>query len=378
VIETTDSAGVRTLGHVPALDGLRGIAVLLVIVSHTPYLIRFPGSTPGVRGGWLGVDIFFVLSGFLITALLLGEYHRAGRVGFGAFYARRGLRLLPALWFLLAAQVVYYLIAGGPGSEWKTVTWAVLYVANWHAAWDPLSFNPQIGHLWSLAIEEQFYLVWPWVLVALVSLKRPRLGAAIIAATIGAVVLYRRDFYEHSPSWPTLLGRTDTRADSLLVGCLLAWAWTYGFIRRRMRTTAWIALFAVGVCVEFGRVNQSFWYNGGFTMLAVLVAIVVLGIVEGEWSGARLLSTRPLVLIGRVSYGLYLWHHPVFWAIARHAPTWPPIVRLILGVLLTAGATAVSWKVVEQPAQRLRRRFGRAPITESHRRVDTGRAAELE
>jgi peptidoglycan/LPS O-acetylase OafA/YrhL len=362
-IEATGETRIRTLGHVPALDGLRGIAVMLVVLLHASLLMpRYRGYTHAVKGGWLGVDIFFVLSGFLITALLLGEYHRARRVRFGAFYVRRALRLLPALWVLLAVQVVYNLAVPGRGSERKTVTWALLYIANWQATWDLFSVNSQLGHLWSLAIEEQFYLVWPWLLVGLVALKRPRVAAAIIATGIAITVVHRIDLANHSAFW-RLLARTDTRADSLLIGCLLAWAWTYGLIRRRMAIAAWIAVLALVACVWRGEPTQAFWYYGGFTLFAALVAVVILASVEGEWSGTRLLSLRPLVEIGRVSYGLYLWHLPIFWAVARQNG-WAPLTRAAVGVALTAAATVISWKLVERPAQRLRRRFESVPETQ--------------
>ena len=183
--------------------------------------------------------------------------------------------------------------------------------------------------------------------------------------------------FDHSISWLIPYERTDTRADSLLVGVLLAWSWSYGLIRRRVSITAWFAFAALGVLVIFGRTDQSFWYYGGFTLFAALVAIVILGAVEGQWTGVRMLSVRPLVLVGRVSYGLYLWHLPVFWAISRHTPSWPPIVRMIVALLLTVAATAVSWKLVERPAQRLRRRFGNVPIPEGQGRVGAKPAADM-
>lgn len=338
---------------------------MLVVLLHASLLMpRYRGYARAVAGGWLGVDVFFVLSGFLITALLLDEHHRAGRVKFGAFYVRRGLRLLPALWTLLAVQVVYNLVAGGGGSERKTVTWALLYIANWQAAWHLFTVNAQLGHLWSLAIEEQFYLVWPWLLVALVTMRRPRLAATIMAAGIAFIVVYRLAVYHRPTNAVVVLVRTDTRADSLLIGCLLAWAWTYGLIRRSVSTAAWVAVLALGVCIWRARPSQSFWYSGGFTMFAALVAIVILATVEGEWSGTRLLSVRPLVQMGRVSYGLYLWHLPIFWAVARHASSWAPLTRVAVAVALTAAATVISWKLIERPAQRLRRRFESVPETE--------------
>jgi peptidoglycan/LPS O-acetylase OafA/YrhL len=351
---------------VPALDGLRGIAVMLVVLLHSLLLVpqsRAYGRI--VQGGWLGVDIFFVLSGFLITALLLGEHDRSGRVRFGAFYMRRGLRLLPALWGLLAVHVVYTLVVGGPGSERQTVTWALLYVANWQSVWHFFSLNRELGHLWSLAIEEQFYLVWPWLLVALIALRRPRVAGAIIAAGIAFICVHRIGVYNHSTSWVVVLERTDTRADSLLVGCLLAWAWTHGLVRRGGPTLTWLAVVALCICIAFAMTTQSFWYYGGSTMFAALVAIVILASVEGQWSGARLLSIGPLVQVGRVSYGLYLWHLPIIWAVARHARSWPAIARLAVAAILIISATMISWRLIERPAQRMRRRFASVSVAAS-------------
>ncbi len=185
-------------------------------------------------GGFLGVDVFFVLSGFLITALLLREQADHGGVCFGSFYARRALRLLPALFVLLMAHAIYARIAHLPSAaEISTIRAAIFYYVNWYGVWHVFGVAQGLGHLWSLAIEEQFYLVWPTVLVLFLGLRRKTTRVTVIlVAAIVTIGVHPALMWEHGTSWLFIFLRTDTRADSLLVGALLACLW----VRRRTPT----------------------------------------------------------------------------------------------------------------------------------------------
>ncbi len=357
----------RRLGPVPALDGLRAMAVLLVILSHTPLLTGEPFTGISLidrftRGGFLGVDVFFVLSGFLITALLLREQVDTGRVGFWAFYLRRALRLLPALLALLIVHAIYARASGlSMDVEFQSMGAALLYVYNWLGVWRPNEVAEGMGHLWSLAIEEQFYLVWPAIVILFLGVRRHvNIVVAVMVAAIAFIAFHRISVWESSYSWIFPFIRTDTRADSLLVGALVAALW----VRRRtpvrgLPIAGWIAVLALGFCIIRADPLAPFVYRGGFTLVAVLVGVIILAAVDGRWFGARILAIPPLRLIGRVSYGLYLWHLPVFFAVQRYGTDWGTPLRLTVAFGLTILFTAASWRFVEQPALRLKHRLDR-------------------
>ena len=204
--------------HVPELDGLRGIAILAVVVHHhlTPF---------SLSGGFLGVDLFFVLSGFLITGLLLSEFEKTQTISLRKFYMRRVLRLGPALFLYLVAClcVTYYTQLIDFKTELKLIGLAIAYATNWRLAlgWDP-TLDPT-AIIWSLSIEEQFYVVWPLLLFACLALKiRRRFIGLGLVVVIVAILLHRYDLLESGSSLTRLYYGTDTRADALLVGCLTA------------------------------------------------------------------------------------------------------------------------------------------------------------
>ena len=363
----------RTLGHVPALDGLRGVAVVLVVLSHfdqtLPRGSRIDLPYRLLHGGFLGVDVFFVLSGFLITALLLQESTSDG-VRLGAFYARRALRLLPALYVFLLAHAVYAWRADlHAGNERSSILRAVLYVSNWQTADRLLSVSEGMGHLWSLAVEEQFYVVWPVVLVILLRLDPGRRAlSGVLAAGIVGVAIHRAVLWEHGLGWIPLIVRTDTRADALLIGALGAVLWHRGASERpdRLAVVAWGATAVIAASVLFARHDHAWLVLGGFTVFAAAVLFVILAITDTSWLGATLLEHPVLRTLGRVSYGLYLWHLLVFLGVARFVdPGVPAVPRLLLAVAISAACTALSFRFVEQPALRLKRRF--APRGGAHR-----------
>jgi peptidoglycan/LPS O-acetylase OafA/YrhL len=360
----------RRLGHVPALTGLRGIAVLLVVLVHSGPLL--PGKyRQGIvfeftQGGFLGVDLFFALSGFLITSLLLEEHGRSGRVGFRNFYARRALRLLPALYVMLAAFAVYSVVAGLDWYQTKmSIIWAVLYATNFQTIVAPASVAPELGHLWSLAIEEQFYFVWPIVFVTV--LHRVRRVAPLVVGLLVAIYMIALNRYAlvAGGADPFLVFvRLDTRADELLIGALAAVLWYH----RKPRASRWFELLGwAGAatfvwCIFQGSPKDEFWFKGGFTLVGVAATAMVVAGVSGQWSARRVLGWRPLLILGEVSYGLYLWHLPIFEAVRAHGGGWRPGMHLVVAWGITAVVTAASWFLVERPANRLKRRFRRTPV----------------
>jgi peptidoglycan/LPS O-acetylase OafA/YrhL len=358
--EPTLTPARRQLGFVPAFNGVRAVAVLLVVSFHMRMLDPWLYGRVVPRGGSLGVDIFFVLSGFLITALLLREQARNGSVRFRGFYRRRALRLLPALAFLLLAQICFAYADNVRASlERSSLLSAIFYYANWKIAYAHSIeiIAPGLAHLWSLSVEEQFYIVWPLVLVVFLGVQR-RLStvlAVMVGAIIAVCVLRAHLLQTTAPG--RLYFRTDMRADSLLMGALAAQLWTHRKVPRKfLQPAAWLALVVVMVFVVFVGYESRFMFYGGFTLFALAVAVVLLAIVETSWLPNRALSVRWLCAIGIVSYGLYLWHYFIFAVLADHTDSLPTAARISAGLALTAAATTASWFLVERRFLRLKRR----------------------
>jgi len=319
------SAGPRGVvasgARLDALDGLRALAVLGVLAYHA--------GVPGAAGGMFGVDVFFVLSGFLITRLLLAEHAAAGRIRLGRFWGRRARRLLPPL-LLTVAGAMAYARWGGGGVSFSQVRGDALatlgYVANWRFVFSGQGYFQRYGapspllHTWSLGVEEQFYLLWPLIVVGLAR----RGGAACVArwSAVGALCSagLMALLYNVGVGESRLYYGTDTRAQALLVGAALAGLLAAGdehrllsWIHERSALLAWAAV--AGLAWMFHAVGGAtgWLYDGGFFVVA-LGAVVVLDSVVGQPQAllARTLSARPLVAIGRISYGVYLYHWPLF------------------------------------------------------------------
>jgi len=236
-------------------------------------------------------------------------------------------------------------------TEWLTVRGALLYVSNWTWKWDGFKSAPGLGQLWSLSIEEQFYLVWPALLLLFFGIRRrTEVVIAVMGVAILAIALHRAVMWHNGTSWFFLLLRTDTRADSLLVGALLAQLWIRGWSPRRgVVAAARVASVLLFVAVVFARSEKVFLYYGGFTLFALGVAVVVYGVADGRWRGARVLEWSPLRAVGRVSYGLYLWHLPVFYAVNRVGSSWGAPARAVVALPLSALFTMASWTLLERP-----------------------------
>ncbi|MCZ7527259.1 MAG: acyltransferase [Acidimicrobiia bacterium] len=353
------------LGYRPALDGVRGLSVLAVMGYHA--------SLSFLKGGFLGVDAFFVLSGFLITTLLMEEWRGRGGVSLRDFYARRALRLLPAVVLVLLAVAVYaaaFAERGEAAAIWPEAGSTLLYVANWFRVFTDAPFGFHLTHTWSLAIEEQFYVVWPLLLLGLLLLglsRRARLGVAAAGAALSAVAMVALTGAGAHDIVRAYYG-TDTRAQSLLIGCVVGLVATGGILPasaralRRLRTGALVGGAFVLVLWVGVSLSSPFLYRGGFTLEALAVALVVTHLlVAPAGLAARALALGPLVWVGRVSYGLYLWHWPAFLVLSRDRlglSFWPTTA---VRVAVTFALAAVSFYAVERPMLALKARFGRLP-----------------
>ena len=357
----------RILGYRPALDGLRAIAIALVLLHHTAAFLVPSWQGSVAPGGFLGVDLFMVLSGFLITTLLLERHDREPRP-IRTFYLRRALRLLPALAALLVANLLYAIVEGrGVGDALRSILAVGAYVTNW-AELAAVHISQYVTHLWSLAIEEQFYLVWPLLLFAAWRVwpsRRKLVWLAIAIAVLAAA--WRVALYESGEGWLRIYLRTDARADALAIGAALAlapWQRIGQVLAPRARSllggAGLVVLIAAAALVH---PDDKALYLGGFTVIAIASAVLIVSVLDPGSTLARTLASRPLVLLGSISYPLYLWHFGVFQAVAEHTGAWPSGARVALGWSLALLAAIASYRLVELPALRLKRRLGR-PVPE--------------
>jgi peptidoglycan/LPS O-acetylase OafA/YrhL len=355
------------LGYRPALDGIRAVAITLVVVGHVAFFLAPAWNGRVIRSGFLGVDLFFVLSGFLITTLLLQRHDRE-RHPIGTFWERRALRLMPALLGLLTVNLAVAVIYDGSvGNALRSIAVALTYTTNWAELHD-IQISKYVLHFWSLAIEGQFYLVWPLVLFGLMRVGASRRQViAVIAVIVVGVIVWRGVLWERPTEWIRLYLRTDARADSLLVGAALALL-PYDEIGARIGSATrsllgFAGLAAFFLCAQVLHPWSDFLYLGGFTALAVVAAVVILVALQPGSAVYAALAWTPVVLLGRISYSLYLWHLPVFWVMADNTDSWPVAARVVVGVSAAVLLATASYLFVERPALRLKSRLGRRRAT---------------
>src|SRR5690554_2334493 len=347
------------------LDGLRAIAVLTVILYHLA-----PNAMPG---GFLGVDIFFVISGFLITSLLLSEHAGSGRIRLGHFWRRRARRLLPALGVLLlvcctAAWLIGDDLLVGLGQQ---VLGATTFSSNWLSIAAGRSYfdetTPELlRNLWSLAVEEQFYLLWPLVVLLLLFVRLRWLRIAIVAAAAAASAVGMAALFVPGADATRVYYGTDTHSFGLALGAVLAllsthWSRQSADWRRAPKVLLPIVgLLAVAALIAASfllAADDALTYPGGLAVVAVLSGLVILGgIVPGSYLG-RSLDLQPLRWIGERSYGLYLWHWPVFVLVVGVMPETPRVgasgwMLGAIAAVITVVAAALSYRFVEQPIRR--------------------------
>jgi peptidoglycan/LPS O-acetylase OafA/YrhL len=330
------------LGYRPALDGIRGVAVLLVMIGHV-----FPTL---IAAGAVGVLIFFTLSGFLITTLLIEERETSGRMDLTAFYKRRALRLLPALLTMLTVLLVMQAMFGSQAGYGRPALFATFYLANW-AIIDGVDFH-HVNHTWSLSIEEHFYLFWPLTLVLVGRAWNARKLLWLALFVAAASWAWRVWLWSSDASLPRVMYGTDARLDALLIGCALAIVGWQGI--RRVPIPVILAAFAGIVSLMLVRTN-AFHFAIGYTAVSVATVVLIAAVLTGQRMSS-VLSGRPIVATGRISYGLYLWHLPVYGAVFKFGTQLPHALQMVAAVGLSFAAAALSYRFVEQPFLRLKRR----------------------
>jgi peptidoglycan/LPS O-acetylase OafA/YrhL len=346
----------RSVGRVASLDGLRGATVIIVLVSHMEVIVPIP-TLAVVPGGTVSLDSFFVLSGFLITSLMLREQLRTDRINTKGFYTRRAVRLLPPLLAVLVFQAIVALSSGiSYHEEWTSLASVGFYYSNWKLAFNSGALGgniaPGLQHLWSLALEEQFYLIWPLVTILFLTI-RTKLRTVVIVLTvlIVGIAIHRAMMYNGPASWYADFIRTDTRADGILLGCLLAHLWMrYREPQRGVKIAAWIAALFLLICLPTVNTMGPFLFDGGISAIDLACAVIILALLQGQWKGSKFFSFKPFLILGTVSYALYLWHLPIYFGIRYHAGGWPTPVRVSVAVLATFFFTALSWFFIEKPA----------------------------
>ena len=374
-------AQISGIPYLPGLDGLRALAVVAVMLYH--------GGAQWLPGGFLGVEVFFVISGYLITLLLIGENERRGTISLVGFWSRRARRLLPALVALLVAvatvaAVVPYLrdaLAKLRGA----LFWGLFYGSNWFQLNENMSYfdnqarPPLLRHLWSLAVEEQFYIVWPLVMIVVLRVFRDRLPKVGMAFAAGALAstLWMAFLYDSANPNRVYLG-TDTRAGGLLLGAAMATVWRpYAIMRSPLRRKGGlldvvgvlgVAILAVthwrfrDVVLTDGEIRgYDLLYRGGFLLVGVATMMVIASATHlRSLFGQKVLGMRPLVWIGTRSYGLYLWHWPVFMLLRPGAVDdggdvdWPHWLVMAVRFALTFALAEVSYRLIERPFRQRR------------------------
>jgi peptidoglycan/LPS O-acetylase OafA/YrhL len=340
---------------------VRAIAVILVVLYHA--------RVPWLPGGFLGVDIFFVLSGYLITSLLLAQYRRTGRIQLGRFWLGRARRLLPAALLVIVVCLIFesLFLRGNLGGFRSDALASAFYVNNWHQILAGQSYFAAFGrpslveHYWSLSVEEQFYLIWPLVLAAGLALSRRGwiVRGAIVAAlvSVGLMAL----LYHGGVDTSRVYYGTDTRAAPLMIGVILAFGWPLGRMSGPVGPGARLVLDGVGLGALVGLVLiahswhdiDPFLYRGGFLIAALLAAVFIASASHPACSLGLALSTQPLRWIGQRSYGIYLWHWPVM-ALTRPGIdlTWSSWLLVPMQIAITLVLAAISFRYVEMPVRR--------------------------
>jgi peptidoglycan/LPS O-acetylase OafA/YrhL len=363
--------------HIPSLDGIRGLAALMVFLSH--------GAFPDLIPGGFGVTIFFFLSGYLITTLLRREYESTGGISLRNFYLRRVYRILPPMYIVLTAAVLLDVAGvfnssmslGGVLAQYAHLTnyWLVLHGQQ--------GFAPATSIMWSLAVEEHFYLLFPLALGLLYRRFDSRRIAGILLAVCGLVLLWRAYLvyvagYGHDYTYVA----TDTRLDSLLYGCILG-VWSNPAMDRGQRTfgkATWLVLLALSFVVllfTFVYRSESFREVFRYSLQGIgLFSIFFCAVRFHQWPAFAWLETRPMRAMGLISYTFYLVHVPVLLLVKKYVAL-PMYPRAAIGFVITVAVSAAMYWFVERHMAALRRRLhGRKPSPTNQGAIDPGRAPE--
>lgn len=324
----------------PAFDGLRALAVTAVVAYHI---------SPGFPGGYVGVDLFFVLSGYLITTILAAERADSGTIDLRRFYLKRAFRLFPALALVLLFELCRAALdPAARASILRAIGVCLLYVTNWARAFDLPGIDGQLGHSWSLSLEEQFYIVWPILLLGVF----PRRPLVWLIAALAAVTALRLGMLLGGVSGARVYNGSDTHSDGLILGCIVALMPPSPALKRIASQTAPVALLGLAALVLFADGDQGLAESLWVSFAGVLSAWLLLAILHQGWL-EKALSSGVLVYVGRVSYGWYLWHYPLYQAAHQYLPAWTPP----LAALIALPVAMLSYAYVERPALRVRDRL---------------------
>lgn len=378
-----DQSQISRVPYLPGLDGLRALAVVAVMVYHA--------DSTWLPGGFLGVEVFFVISGYLITLLLIAECERTGRVDLGRFWLRRAKRLLPALFVMLFIVVVYTAVfrSDALGQIRGDVVASVFYLTNWYQIWVGQGYSAAgdfapLRHLWSLAVEEQFYLLWPLVMAAMLRVGPRRIAAAarwlVVAAvvvTVAVAVLYHPgrivDCETTPAAFATLADRciskadalylsTVTRSGGLLLGAAFAMLWRpVAVMRGRLRSkgpaidllagAGLVVLAAMTWSVHFVTPSGAgaMLFRGGFLMTGILTILVIAAVTHQAARSGALLGNPVFLWVGTRSYGLYLYHWPIYQMIRQVAGNPLTLTEFAGAMVATAAITEASFRWIETP-----------------------------
>lgn len=343
--------------YLPGLDGIRAIAVIAIIIFHL--------NPKWLPGGFLGVDTFFVISGYLIAMLLINEYEKTGTINILQFWIRRMKRLFPPVLFMILI-VIQYIIFFDQSLLYqlkKDVIAAVLYISNWWYIFDGLSYFESfearpLEHLWSLAIEEQFYLLFPLILILMLNKwsKKNILLLFFVVSILSAILM--STLYDPAANVSRIYFGTDTRLQTLLLGVMCAFIWPAFKLKRdapRILVVIIDFLGFIGLIVLMYSIyklseHSAFLFNGGFYVLGIFTLLIIMAAVHPSSIMSRLLGIKPLTVIGKYSYSLYLWHYPVIVLMQKHfVQGQVPIYIHISSVILTIVLAVFSYKLIERP-----------------------------
>lgn len=343
--------------YLPGLDGIRAIAVIAIIIFHL--------NPKWLPGGFLGVDTFFVISGYLIAMLLINEYEKTGTINIFQFWIRRMKRLFPPVLFMILI-VIQYIIFFDQSLLYqlkKDVIAALLYISNWWYIFDGLSYFESfearpLEHLWSLAIEEQFYLLFPLILILMLNKwsKKNILLLFFVVSILSAILM--STLYDPAANVSRIYFGTDTRLQTLLLGVMCAFIWPAFKLKHdapRILVVIIDFLGFIGLIVLMYSIyklseHSAFLFNGGFYVLGIFTLLIIMAAVHPSSIMSRLLGIKPLTVIGKYSYSLYLWHYPVIVLMQKHfVQGQVPIYIHISSVILTIVLAVFSYKLIERP-----------------------------
>lgn len=346
----------KPTAEIASLNGIRAVAVTLVFFAH--------GGLEWIVPGGLGVTIFFVLSGYLITTLMRREYAGTGAIHLRAFYLRRLLRLMPPLFIVVAAAAALSGLNVIEGDfSLRGLLSVLFYFGNYHiinAGYNELPDG--LGVVWSLAVEEHYYLLYPPLAIALLRSAQPRVAVAVLATFCAAIFGWRCWLYLHGATEHYLMMATDTRADSILIGCLMGFWHNPVFAaapaRNPRRDAAILASCAVLLIATLAYRTEFFRLTARYTVQSLAIApLIYLAVTNAARAPFHWLNSRPMVYLGTVSYTIYLSHQIIHYFVERHWPHlgWPAV--LALAAVLTLAVAELMRRWVEQPCARLRKQL---------------------